>query len=111
MKTRLVFPLAIALLAAPVWAQDFQSSRQSSGSQAQKNTGQAKPGQPLPPKASGVIIMMSEQGLQVINPLAPKELGVGKKLLTQGYTANPTQAGLNEDPKPFGGINIIGFEF
>jgi hypothetical protein len=112
MKIRLVVILTISLLATPIWAQnEFQSTTQTPSQQLQKNTEEhSKAGQPLPPKASGVVIMMSERGLQVINPLAPKELGTGKKVVTQSYVVNPTP-GSYEDPKPFGGINIIGFDF
>ena len=111
MKTRLVLALALSLLAAPVWAQDYQSSNKtssSSGSKVQQGNEQNKPGQTLPPKATGVIVMMSEHGLQVINPLAPKTLGDGRKMVTQSYVINPVST---DDPKPYGGINIIGFDF
>jgi hypothetical protein len=111
MNTRLVLALAVSLLAAPVWAQDYQSSNNkssTSGSKVQQGTEQPKAGQPLPPKATGVVVMMSEHGLQVINPLAPKALGDGRKLVTQSYVVNPVST---DDPKPYGGINIIGFDF
>ncbi len=59
----------------------------------------------------GIIVMMSEHGLQVINPTAPKALGIGEKVLTerivpQGRTITPS-----EDPRPYGGLVLIGFEF
>jgi len=110
MNTRLVLALAISLLAAPVWAQDYQSSNKqsSNSSKLQQGNEQSKPGQTLPPKATGVVVMMSEHGLQVINPLAPKALGDGRKMVTQSYVVNPVST---DDPKPYGGINIIGFDF
>ena len=110
MKNLLTLACVLSLLAAPVWAQNFQSSKTQSGVKVQKSGEPAKTGEALPPRASGVVIMMSEHGLQVINPLAPKELGTGKKMVTESYVVNPTPAGF-DDPKPYGGINIIGVEF
>ncbi|MDR1190461.1 MAG: hypothetical protein LBK60_02205 [Verrucomicrobiales bacterium] len=112
MKTRLM--LFVALLPLTVMslrAQDFQTTQKPAGpTPAKSSTERPAPGEPLPPRATGVVIMMSERGLQVINPLAPKDAGDGRKNVTASHVLNPAPAA-QEDPKPCGGVNIIGWEF
>ncbi|MDR2463546.1 MAG: hypothetical protein LBD30_07185 [Verrucomicrobiales bacterium] len=108
MKTRLI--LTVSLLAAPLWAQDFQATQKTKVTPTKKNAEQMTAGQPLPVRAAGVVIMISGQGLQVINPLAAKEAGDGRKNVTASYVLDPIPAN-HEDPKPCGGINIFGWEF
>jgi hypothetical protein len=71
-------------------------------------------GEKLQPKGSGVVFMMSEKGLEVLNPLAPKELGRGEKNLTPnirstGPAHTPDLA--QEDKRPYGGIVLVGLDF
>ena len=109
MKIRLM--LVCSLLAAtPLLAQNFQATQRTAATPERKTAEQSVPGKPLPPKATGVVMMMSEHGLQVINPLASKEIGSDRKNVAPSYVLNPAPAN-QEDPKPFGGINLFGWEF
>ena len=62
-------------------------------------------------KGTGIIVMMSEHGLEVINPFAPASLGIGRKTLTQNIAQEGRIGDENHDRKPFGGIKLIGFDF
>lgn len=76
-----------------------------------KQVPEARHEEVLKPRASGVIIMMSEHGLQVFSPLAPMNLGIGEKILTRSASLDPRPANPLDDTKPFGGMSLIGFEF
>jgi hypothetical protein len=110
MHQRLTLLLTLALLTAPAWAQNFQATPPTGATPAQKAAPRPAPGQPLPPRAIGVVVMISAQGLQIINPLAPPSAGDGRQNVTASHVLNPAPAD-HEDPKPYGGINIIGWEF
>jgi len=71
-------------------------------------------GEKLQPKATGVIIMMSEKGLEVLNPLAPAQLGKGEKQVTKNIkvTSGDNNTELtSEDKRTYGGIILIGLDF
>lgn len=71
-------------------------------------------GEKLQPKATGVVIMMSERGLEVLNPLAPAELGKGEKQVTKNIkvTSGDNNTELtSEDKRTYGGIILIGLDF
>lgn len=71
-------------------------------------------GDKIQPKATGVVIMMSERGLEVINPLAPAEMGRGEKFVTKNIkatTGDNNSELTSEDKRPYGGIILVGLEF
>ncbi len=96
-------------MAAGAQASDF--SAPSKKISILKQAPEARQGENLKPKASGVIVMMSEHGLQVFSPMAPMSLGIGQKILTQSATLDTRAANPLDDTKPFGGMSLIGFEF
>lgn len=107
--------LILALLAASatltVQAQD--SSGFSAPGQG-RDVRELRPGKPEELrgiKGSGVVVMMSEKGLQVISPFAPASLGVGQKTLTRNISSEGRIGDEYHDRKPFGGIVLAGFEF
>lgn len=74
----------------------------------------AAAGEKIQIKATGVVIMMSERGLEVINPLAPSEMGRGEKFVTKNIkvsTGDNNTELTNEDKRPYGGIILVGLEF
>ena len=77
----------------------------------QKRAPEYRTGENFRPRASGVVIMMSDKGLQVISPFAPASLGVGQKVLTQTASLDTRAGNSKDDVKAFGGITLIGFEF
>ena len=97
------------LTAALGQAADFSVSSQKL--LLQKRIPETRAGENLKPKASGVVIMMSDKGLQVISPFAPAELGLGQKTLTRTASLDTRAGNSKDDVKPFGGISLIGFEF
>lgn len=110
--------IALALVGAAGWsplaAQDngkgFTATRP--GDQGTGALNKPDPNAPLPkPQGTGVIYMMSEHGLQVINPAAPASLGKGEKTLTQNIAREGRLGDENEDRKPFGGIVLVGLSF
>ena len=65
----------------------------------------------LKAKPTGIIVMMSEHGLEVINPAAPPALGKGEKYLAADVSDKPMVGDGQTDKKPFGGIQFFGFLF
>lgn len=81
------------------------------GSREIREVRPAAPGEVLPPRTHGVVVMMSERGLEVISPLAPGSLGRGEKVLTRTISA---ESGVRQDTvadPPFGGIQLFGWIF
>jgi hypothetical protein len=110
--TCLVFVAAAGM--QPLAAQDSGNgfSATQPGAQPGNVLNKPDPNAPYPkPKGTGVIYMMSEHGLQVINPAAPAHLGKGEKTLTQNIAREGRQGDENEDRKPFGGIVLVGLSF
>jgi hypothetical protein len=106
--------LALVLLATAPLASQAQNASDFSAPGQPREVRELRPGKPEElrgAKASGVIVMMSENGLQVISPFAPASMGLGKKTLTQNIAREGRIGDENHDRKPFGGIQLIGFEF
>jgi hypothetical protein len=55
--------------------------------------------------------MISEHGLQVINPAAPASLGRGETVLSQNIATDGRIADEKPSQKPFGGIQLFGWLF
>ena len=104
--------LAMALGVSSAFAQDgrFESSPNKPKEIMQKKPA-AVAGEKIQPKATGLVVMMSEHGLQVFNPLAPAELGDGRKQVTQNIKNTGPASNPDEDKRPFGGIILVGLEF
>ena len=105
--------LALVLLALSPLGLLAQNSPDFSAP-GQREVREIQPGKPDDLKGikpSGVIVMMSENGLQVISPFAPASMGIGKKTLTQNVAREGRIGDETHDRKPFGGIQLIGFEF
>lgn len=62
------------------------------------------------PKATGVIFMISERGLEVISPSASYDLGVGQTTLTMPFL-HEEKLNEEEERKQFGGIKLFGWLF
>ena len=111
MTKRLIIGLMLAFLPLLAQAQDgtFQATRTKPPVLVKKpeNPG----GEKLRARNMGVVVMMSQRGLQVISPFAPAELGRGERILTAGQALEKRPASAVEDPKPFGGITLYGVEF
>jgi hypothetical protein len=111
MKQILLFSLVVAL-ALPALAQESGGSFTAPGTSRElREVRPTPPEKVLRPKTHGVIVMMSEQGLQVISPLAPKELGIGQKVLSPNIAQEGRIGDEKSDRKPFGGIQLIGWVF
>ncbi len=65
-------------------------------------------GKPVP---TGIIYMMSKDGLQIINPAAPMRYGVGREVLSETTTPKAIPGTVTDDPKPLGGIRFFGWLF
>ena len=102
---------AICLMLATMLVQGADFSAPSQKSMLQKRTSGVRTEDNLKPRASGVVVMMSDKGLQVISPFAPAELGIGQKTLTQTVSLDTRAGNSKDDVKPFGGISLFGFEF
>ncbi|VVM05388.1 hypothetical protein MAMC_00530 [Methylacidimicrobium cyclopophantes] len=75
-----------------------------------------KPGKPpeaRPPKAQGIIPEGIRKGPNMINPLAPKEYGYGRRFLSRSaYTPHiPYSAGQTEVMTPGGGLELFTWEW
>lgn len=106
---------ASLLIAVPVvtWAQpaSFEAQQARPDPRQPVETERVAPpmdGKPIP---TGIIYMMSKDGLQVINPAAPMRDGVGRQVLSETITPRQIPGTVPEDPKPLGGIRFFGFLF
>jgi hypothetical protein len=113
MKRTLIFTMFLGLASA--FAQD---GRFEAAPGKPKEIIQKKPvaaaSEKIQPKGSGVVFMMSAHGLQVFNPLAPAELGDGRRNVTQNIKSTGpahTPVAADEYRRPFGGIVLVGVEF
>jgi len=103
---------ALALAALPLAAQDSGGNFTAPGTSRDiREVRPRTPDQVLRPKTHGVIVMMSEHGLQVINPAAPASLGRGEKILSQNIATDGRIADEKASQKPFGGIQLFGWVF
>ncbi|MDD4932862.1 MAG: hypothetical protein PHO89_05275 [Methylacidiphilaceae bacterium] len=75
-----------------------------------------KPGKPpeaQPPKLKGIIPEGVRKGPNMINPLAPKEYGYGRRFMSKSaYTPHiPYSAGQTEVMTPGGGLELFTWEW
>ncbi|VVM07338.1 hypothetical protein MAMT_01697 [Methylacidimicrobium tartarophylax] len=75
-----------------------------------------KPGKPPeahPPKLKGIIPEGVRKGPNMINPLAPKEYGYGRRFMSKSaYTPHiPYSAGQTEVMTPGGGLELFSWEW
>ena len=106
--------LALLLAVTPAFAQDANKL------EAQLTNDRAKQNPALQekiPKAQGRVVpvgtvyMMSKNGLQVINPVAPRKYGSGAQNITANINAENPRDLTQDDPKPFGGLILFGWAF
>lgn len=104
----------VALAICTPWLLQAQSTGGFSAPGQDREVRELRPGKPddlKQIKPSGVIVMMSQHGLQVFNPLAPASLGTGKKNVTANIAQDGRIGDEAHDRKPFGGLILIGFDF
>lgn len=113
MKITHLCALALALPVLPLAAQQTGGEFAAPGTARDiREVRPAGPDETLPPKTHGVIVMMSEHGLQVINPGAPAKLGKGEKVLTRNIAHESPRVSSDTTPAPpFGGIQLFGWIF
>jgi len=111
MTKQLTVLLLVAMLPLGLWAQDGSFNAPQTGHVVTVKKGEAEAAERLRPRSTGVVIMMSEKGLQVISPLAPASAGSGVQNLTAGHALEKRQASAVEDPKPYGGVILYGWVF
>ncbi|MDX6767479.1 MAG: hypothetical protein SFU85_11900 [Candidatus Methylacidiphilales bacterium] len=113
MKAFQLFALT-ALLASPALTLSAQSGGDFSAPATGRDVRELRPGKPEElrgAKGSGVVVMMSQRGLEVISPFAPRSAGLGQKTLTPNIARDGRIGDEAHDRKPFGGIALVGFEF
>jgi hypothetical protein len=64
-----------------------------------------------PSQHSSVVVMMSENGLEIFSPGARPELGKGEKLVTEAIEHDRRIGDGTYDTKPYGGIRLVGWFF
>lgn len=102
----------MALATLPLSAQDAGGNFTAPGTSRDiREVRPRSPDEVLRPKTHGVIVMMSEHGLQVINPGAPASLGRGETVLSQNIATDGRIADEKPSQKPFGGIQLFGWLF
>jgi hypothetical protein len=112
MKQKLLIAAAWALAALPIYAQDAGGNFAAPGTNRDiREVRPRSPDEVLRPKTHGVIVMISEHGLQVINPAAPASLGRGETVLSQNIATDGRIADEKPSHKPFGGIQLFGWLF
>lgn len=104
--TSILLFLMVASLAEA--RQDFYAPL-TPGTPIEEQKGQTPQNQ-LRPYPTGVIYMMSKKGLEVINPAAPKSMGMGQTVLAQPPSHTTQQEAVN-NKKSFGGIRLFGWAF
>ncbi|CAB4244141.1 conserved exported protein of unknown function [Methylacidimicrobium sp. AP8] len=72
-----------------------------------------KPGEAQPPKLKGVVPEGIRNGPNMINPLAPKEYGYGRRFLSKSPMTPhiPYSAGMTEVMTPGGGLELFTWEW
>lgn len=106
--------LALILAVAPAFAQDNKldaeliKDRKTQNEALQKKIPKAGEGRVVP---IGTVYMMSKDGFQVINPLAPAKYGSGAQNVTQNIYPDKTPGLANEYVNPLGGIILFGWAF
>lgn len=109
---QILLSAAMAFAALPLAAQDSGGNFTAPGTS--RDIQEVRPHSPdevLRPKTHGVVAMMSEHGLQVINPAAPASLGRGEKVLSANIATDGRIADEKASQKPFGGIQLFGWVF
>ncbi|MEM9399612.1 MAG: hypothetical protein AAF984_05340 [Verrucomicrobiota bacterium] len=105
-----LFLLLMLTLTTPVFAQTGSEFRTQTSKPEEKSFIQKTPEDISKPKATGIIVQMSEHGLEVINPMADTKLGYGEQNLSEGVeTDGPI--GNAQDRKPFHGLRLFGWLF
>lgn len=64
-----------------------------------------------PSQHSSVVVMMSENGLEIFSPGADPKLGNGEKLLAEPIEQGRQVGDRHFDDKPYGGIRLLGWFF
>ncbi|NJK91073.1 MAG: hypothetical protein HC904_04105 [Blastochloris sp.] len=111
MKKNLALTVSALLVLVSAQAQDGQFVDRSKQPSVIQKKPEVTTGEVLKPRASGVVFMMSERGLEVFSPVAGRELGQGEKVLTQNIKNTAPASNPFEDKKPYGGIALLGVEF
>jgi len=106
-----VLTAALALWVLPVLAcaQEFQDrrDRESAIVAPEGEEGVVR----KPSQHSSVVVMMSENGLEIFSPGAEKDLGLGEKVLTEPIEHDRRMGDGHYDRKPHGGIRLFGWFF
>jgi hypothetical protein len=116
---RLTLLLLLVLPLTSVQAESSLKSSKSSGRQfsragsAEQGVTTINPNQELPtPRASGIIYEISEQGLIIINPAAPKEIDVKSSTWAEApQSADLLTHNDNEAKRKGGGFKLISWEW
>ncbi|GAB4243791.1 MAG: hypothetical protein OHK005_08400 [Candidatus Methylacidiphilales bacterium] len=103
----------LAASSALGWAQTASFEAQQTRPDPRQPVEAERKGPPMDgkPVPTGIIYMMSKDGLQVINPAAPMRYGVGREVLSETTTPQAIPGTVNDDPKPLGGIRFFGWLF
>ena len=105
-----LFIISGMLCISAVQAQQFESGSQKRPSAIQEK--ETRGGKVVEPSQhSTVVVMMSENGLEVLSPGAPKELGIGEKVVSETIEHEQQVGNSTYDSKPFGGIRLFGWFF
>ncbi|MEO0453741.1 MAG: hypothetical protein AAFY98_06345 [Verrucomicrobiota bacterium] len=108
--------LVLLALPASAWSQsqgDPDVQRRFVAEATEEDTGldQRPTDARQPSKDSTVHIMISEHGLEVLNPLAGDELGIGEKVVSEAIEQEGRIGDGHRDRKQYGGIRLFGWTF
>jgi hypothetical protein len=101
--------LGISVSAIQLQAQSFEAERDRGGVIATPDSDGKVEVEPS--QHSSVVVMMSENGLEIFSPGADPELGIGEKLLTEPIEHDRRVGDGTYDTKPHGGIRLFGWFF
>ncbi|MEM1157735.1 MAG: hypothetical protein AAF649_02085 [Verrucomicrobiota bacterium] len=103
--------LLMSMISSSYAQQQFEATQDERSSSAidQEKTRDGKIVQPS--QHSSVLVMMSENGLEVFSPGADSKLGVGEKIVTEPVEHEQRVGEEINDKKSYGGIRLFGWFF